>query len=413
MADYREGPTRDNMELLGLPSDKLLTLFTVLKKIEVKRRKSIDEGEDESSLTTDARMMIVRVGLATMSMVGLLVYKLFNADKGEALAKEETAPVPQQNWWTGLTTSMGSLFSSPAPLPEKEVTIREQLPSSNRKLPAPFALTAVSDDVQKALAEASRVSGISQPVLYAVANKESKLGKMNVSMSSSARGIMQMLPGSYKEMVVKHGKALGIGPNDIDSNRANAIMGALYLRGLAETYRRNVGGNPTITQLYIMYLLGPYGGLRFLKRLEASPTSYAADDTPQAAAANPSVFYSRDGGKRTARSYAEMFSYLSREVEDVGTAVRTNFPQLASTDSFVSPPQTIALNTPKIDTVSSSNTLPIPAVLNAPQFQVSTSKVEQASSQGASETASSPVTPVSLKKPQTVVRTSTGLMVGI
>ena len=73
MADYREGPTRDNMELLGLPSDKLLTLFTVLKKIEVKRRKSIDEGEDESSLTTDARMMIVRVGLATMSMVGLLV----------------------------------------------------------------------------------------------------------------------------------------------------------------------------------------------------------------------------------------------------------------------------------------------------------------------------------------------------
>jgi len=411
MADYRDDSTRDKMSLLGVPTETVLTLLTALKKLELKRRKSMDEGEDESSLLSEARSSVVTMALGTMTIVGVLVYRLFSSDKGEQLAKKDEAPVPQQSWWSSTISSIGSLFTSSVPVPESAITIKEHAPSV--PVPAPFALSSVSDDVQKALAEASKGSGISQPVLYAVANKESKLGKMNISMSSSARGILQMLPKSYKEMVKKYGKELGIGPNDIDSNRANAIMGALYLRGLAETYRRNVGGNPSVTQLYIMYLMGPYGGLRFLKAMEANPKAIAADETPQAAAANPGVFYSRDGGKRTARSYAEVFSYLSREVEDVSTAVRTNFPQLASTDAFVSPPQTLALNTPKINTVGPSNTLPIPAVLNAPQSQQSSSVVEQTQARSADETTSSPMTPVSVKKPQTVVRTATGLMVGI
>ena len=176
----------------------------------------------------------------------------------------------------------------------------------------------VSQDMMGLMKTASYISGISVPVLLAVANKESRLGKYKVASTSSARGILQLLPGTFDEMVRKYGKKFNF--SDINKDRDNVIAGALYLKDMVSVFKSRVTSSRPIslTELYLMYLLGPGGGARFIKRFSDNPNDTTIAEFGAQAAANKSVFYHKNGNART---YKEVFSYLFTEVEQVAANI--------------------------------------------------------------------------------------------
>jgi hypothetical protein len=197
-------------------------------------------------------------------------------------------------------------------------------------------LSKVDKPIMSAIEEASAISGLSTATLYGVFNKESLLGRMTVATTSSARGLAQLTRGTFKEQANKYGKQYGIGANDYDNPRASAILGALYLRDMVGIFKRTVtAARPiTLTELYLMYLLGASGGTRFIRGLIYNKEAPADVDMPQAAKNNPSVFYKTEGGKKVARSYREVYNNLYGAVEDIARDAAERFPQKISTSSI-------------------------------------------------------------------------------
>jgi hypothetical protein len=412
--DYRTDDIHEKMSRVGFLKTTY-TLFNRLKSIETERQKSLGGEVDESSLT-DASLNVMAAGvLAAFTLVGMLVSRLFNKQSGEEGASESVIPTPEVGVWSTTISKLKSLvFPEDTPLPESKAPLIEPTPGSAPAVPLPkIDLSKVPDNIQSAIAEASRLSGISQPVLYAIANKESRLGKYTIAATSSARGLFQLIPSTYKELVGKYGKQLGIGVKDIDSPRANAIMGALYLRQLAETYRKNMQTSPTVTQLYLMYMLGPSGGLRFFKRMQEDATAKVADDMPVAAANNFSVFYDRGPAGPSARSYSEVVNFISREVGDVSTSITKNYPSLAGpADTFAPVPESnVTVKPPSVlPVMGSSNTSPIQQGVQAPPQLVPI--VETSTPAAAPDPKPPTIIPGARnQKPQTILRLENGMVV--
>jgi hypothetical protein len=309
----------------------------------------------------------------------------------------------------------GTFLPIRVPTPQGPVDIVERAPRGDKNID----LNKVDVSVQDALREASRVSGIKPHVLYAVANKESRLGKFLQASTSSARGLMQLTKGTFRELVAKYGPTYGIGLSDIDDHRANAILGSLYLRELAQTYQKNMSGqNPSITELYLMYLLGPGGGLKFIRNMRQDPTGLVAYDMPTAASNNPSVFFHKRTGPlsiQQPRSYHEVFNYLSTEVEDVGhnLAQRINeqartIPRPAESTEMVKPVGIV-----HVTKSTPAQTIPIPqrvatSVARPPKLKVEVNRTTPSTRKAAPNIipASRPV-----KQPQEMVRLKSGLVV--
>lgn len=173
--------------------------------------------------------------------------------------------------------------------------------------------------MDQAIQEAARISGVPAPVLYGFAYKESNFGTNNVATTSSARGSLQLLRGTFKEMIDKYGRKMGFNESQWDDVRVNTIMGAMYARDMHERYKATIGGTPSITELYLLYLLGPGGGVKFIQAMRRAPNQPAASDFQRAAAANPGVFYSKRLGRY--RTFAEVYEYLENYVEHVGVEV--------------------------------------------------------------------------------------------
>lgn len=181
-----------------------------------------------------------------------------------------------------------------------------------------------------AIQAASKATGVSPSILYAFAFKETRFGKIMNNTTSSAQGVFQFLPRTWKEIENKYSKqfpVLKMGPKNI---RAAALGAALMIKGLIRTYTRNFAGNPSATDLYMMYLLGPTGGTRFLKAMENNPEASAPRTFPREAKANPSVFY--QAGR--ARTLGGVYRYMDEEIGEVEEALRpTNKGNVSSPNS--------------------------------------------------------------------------------
>jgi hypothetical protein len=79
---------------------------------------------------------------------------------------------------------------------------------------------------------------------------------------------------------------------------------ASYLRG-------RVGRAPTAGELYAAHFLGPQGSARLIQAMQTSPRTTAAGLFPEAASANPAIFYR--GGR--AASVAEVYANLTATAE--------------------------------------------------------------------------------------------------
>jgi hypothetical protein len=177
-----------------------------------------------------------------------------------------------------------------------------------------------SSSVAAAIKEASRVTGMSEAVLTAIAYRESAFNPRAGASTSSAKGLFQFIKGTWAYMVKTYGARFGV-PQDADifDPLSNAIMGAVFLKYEVYPSISAVKPNPNATDLYIGHFMGAQGGAQWLKMLSSDPGRYAYLDWPDAAAANRSVYWNSKTGKP--RTYAEIYNMFNSGLRGIEGAM--------------------------------------------------------------------------------------------
>lgn len=154
------------------------------------------------------------------------------------------------------------------------------------------------------LIQVSKMVGVDPGLMATMASIESGFRGRVKASTSSATGLYQFISGTWKTMMAKYGAKYGLDPNTPPTDpRANALMGAEYIRENSEILKAKTGRTPSDTDIYLAHFLGPGGASKLLK---ADPAANAATMMPDAASANKSIFFA-DGRPRTVgQVYAEI-----------------------------------------------------------------------------------------------------------
>ena len=187
-------------------------------------------------------------------------------------------------------------------------------------------------NVTGAIRKASQVTGTNFQYLLATAKVESNLNPGAQAPTSSAGGLFQFIDQTWLGTLKESGSALGYGryANAISRNEAgkftvadpamrreimalkqdptaNAVMAGAFTQSNAAYLRDRLGREATEGELYIAHFMGAGGAARLIEQSEAAPGARAADAFPNAARANRSIFFERDG---RARNFAEVAQNL-------------------------------------------------------------------------------------------------------
>jgi hypothetical protein len=180
---------------------------------------------------------------------------------------------------------------------------------------------SASPAVTGAIQQASQATGTSFNYLLATAQVESGLNPQAGASTSSARGLFQFIETTRLATIKQAGAALGLGRyadaitqtasgnyevrdptlrSEILKLRndpsANALMAGVFTKGNASALSERLGRAPREGELYIAHFLGVGGAARLIGLPGSNPNARAADYFPDAAQANPSIFYDRSTG---------------------------------------------------------------------------------------------------------------------
>lgn len=203
--------------------------------------------------------------------------------------------------------------------------------------------------VQAAIQRASAATGVDFGFLMGTAKRESNYNPTAKAGTSSAAGLFQFVEQTWLATLKTHGAEHGYAryaaliekgadgrfrvPNSearkavmdlrLDPRAASLMAGELtsdhasYLRG-------RVGRDPTGGELYAAHFLGPAGSAKLINARQTNPSGSAASLFPDAARANPSIFY-RSGRPATV---AEVYANLTA-TGGGGAATSTREPEKA------------------------------------------------------------------------------------
>ncbi len=196
-----------------------------------------------------------------------------------------------------------------------------------------MTIESVKQAVGAVIERASQATGVDFGYLMRTAERESGYNASAHAATSSAAGLFQFVDqtwlGAIKRHGAKHGYSgyadliqtgadgrLQVAGNDarkavmalrLDPRAASLMAGELasenssYLRG-------RVGRDPTDGELYIAHFLGAKGSADLIEASQTRPGTPAAALFPDAASANPSIFYP-DGRPATV---ADVYASLTR-----------------------------------------------------------------------------------------------------
>lgn len=175
---------------------------------------------------------------------------------------------------------------------------------------------AYAEDWADTLAIASYVTDTSAEELAAIAFVESSFKANAKNPHSSAVGYFQLTKPTWRHLVKTYGEEYSIKYKHRKDPRANAVMGALYIREVREIMSGKLHRDITTLEVYLGHKFGPERAARLLKK----PTKTAlVDFYPGAASRNKSVYYTKSGEKRTIAGLKSLFSKrLSRAVKTYG-----------------------------------------------------------------------------------------------
>lgn len=163
------------------------------------------------------------------------------------------------------------------------------------------------------IAAASKMVGVDESLMTTMAAIESGFRANVKAGTSSATGLYQFIAETWQTMLRKYGAKYGIAPNTPATDpRANALMGAEFIKENAEALKKSVSRPLTDTDLYIAHFMGAAGAKKFLS---ADPDAIAANMMPAAARANTSIFYSKDARPLTV---GEVYQVINGRVRSKG-----------------------------------------------------------------------------------------------
>jgi hypothetical protein len=223
--------------------------------------------------------------------------------------------------------------------------------------------SAGSGNVTGAIRDAAQSTGASFDYLVTTAKVESGLNPNASAKTSSARGLYQFIDKTWLATVKQAGPALGYGQyadaitqnadgsygvadpamrqkiSDLrDDPKASAVMAAAFTSSNAAQLAQSLGRQPNDGELYIAHFMGASGASQLISAATRGNGNVAAASLfPKAAAANPGIFYNRDG---TARSASDVYANLMNRYDMArnGSAHAVAALQTAQTTASVQTP---------------------------------------------------------------------------
>jgi hypothetical protein len=199
------------------------------------------------------------------------------------------------------------------------------------------ATTAVGARVTGAIREAARVTGAGFDYLLKTALRESNFDPAAKASTSSATGLFQFIDQTWLATLKESGPAHGYGryadaivrsPSgsysvpDAAARReimglrtdptANAVMAGAFTNRNAADLASGLGRKPTEGELYMAHFLGSGGAVKLIRSASRTPLGKAANLFPEAASANPAIFYDKQG---KARSLEQVYGVLAAKMD--------------------------------------------------------------------------------------------------
>lgn len=175
----------------------------------------------------------------------------------------------------------------------------------------------VSQKVNDCIKAAAQKTGVSYPLLMAVAAAESSFRPNAGAGTSSARGLFQFIGTTWTQTYNRYGpngsrvRNAGV-KNNVFDPCSNALMGAYYIKENQQILAKK-GLATGATEVYICHFLGEGGGPSFLQALKRNPNASAASLFPSPARSNKTIFYNNKG-KGAARSLQGVYNVLHAKV---------------------------------------------------------------------------------------------------
>src|SRR6266576_667729 len=196
-----------------------------------------------------------------------------------------------------------------------------------------------------AIKQAASPTGISFEYLLATAKMESNFNPKAGATTSSARGLYQFIDQTWLGTVKEADSQLGYGKyadtitksssgnysvsdpaaRDAimklrDDPDAASSMAAVLTQSDSFKLTGNIGRRPTDAELYMAHFMGVGGAAKLISNAEDHPNASGARLFPNAAAANRSIFYERDGRER---SVAQVYSVLTQRYDSAANSSAT------------------------------------------------------------------------------------------
>ncbi len=198
-------------------------------------------------------------------------------------------------------------------------------------------IAGVPQRVINAIKTAANETGVDFSYLLKKASQESSFDSNAKASGSSATGLYQFTQQTWLQMVKNYGGKYNLGTYadhiQMDSNgvahvsdptwkqailnlrkdpTASAEMAGELDKQNQTALKDNVGGKVGGTELYLAHFLGAGGASNFLNEMRSNPKQAAADVLPEAAAANPNVFYAKDG---SAKSLQQIYQHFAKKFD--------------------------------------------------------------------------------------------------
>jgi hypothetical protein len=215
----------------------------------------------------------------------------------------------------------------------------------------PTITANAASQITGAIRQAAKATGTGFDYLLATAKVESNFDPNAKASTSSARGLFQFVEQTWLSTMKEAGPALGYGDyakaivttpsgrlevadpamrakilNLRHDPTANAVMAGAFTTKNAALLANKLGRQPSEGELYIAHFLGAFGAAKLIAAANKSQKN-AAELFPNAASANRSIFYDKQG---QARSASEVYATLTGRYDVARAGVPTAGVAMAS-----------------------------------------------------------------------------------
>ena len=197
----------------------------------------------------------------------------------------------------------------------------------------------IDPSVIRGIRQASAAAQVDFGLLVAEAQQESGFQADAKAPNSSATGLFQFIDSTWLTMVQRFGDKYGVGdlaqqitvdtsgqPHVADPMVRQQILdlrkdptlssdlAAEYTKLNQSEVEHAIGRKASNTDLYMAHFLGSAGASQFLKAVQQNGNASAANLLPEAAAANPSVFYDQTSG--SPRTVSDIYRSFAKRIEN-------------------------------------------------------------------------------------------------